>query len=76
MVIKSHSGQALMELAIGMLTLVIVVYALLIFLFYIIDSLEKQNLHRGNPPSFDREKLEERFRRAGESNYPYPTFLG
>jgi len=45
-------GQALMELAVGMLTLTLVVTALVAFSTYIAKSLAAQNLHRGDPPKF------------------------
>lgn len=46
-----------MELAVGMFTLALVVSSLVAFAYYIVESLEAQNLNRGDPPKF-KEKIE------------------
>lgn len=50
--IKDRGGQALIELAVGMFTLALIVSALVCFAIYIAESLEAQNLNRGNPTKF------------------------
>lgn len=44
----SRSGQAIIELAIGMFTLILVVSALAAFTFYIVGSLRAQNSVRSS----------------------------
>lgn len=44
----SRSGQAMIELAIGMFTLILVVSALAAFTFYIVGSLRAQNSVRSS----------------------------
>ena len=54
---RHRSGQALMELAVGMFTLALVVSALVAFAMYIVKSLAAQNLNRGDPPKFKETHL-------------------
>ena len=44
---RLRSGQALIELAIGLLSLFLIVSSLVVFAVYIVQSLENQNNNRG-----------------------------
>lgn len=52
MAIKARRGQALIELIVGIFTLALLVSAFAAFAVYIVESLEAQNLNRGDPPKF------------------------